>query len=128
MILIPLSENRILNIEEYRDYCLTKKGVTEGVPFPRLSHILVFKVLGKMFTATDMNTFDGFSIKCVPETIDELRAEYSAVENPAYFSKNHWSNVVMDGSVSDDKLKEWLDISYDLVVKKMKKSDREKLE
>lgn len=110
-----------MNIEEYREYCLFKKGVTESIPFSRLPNVLVFKVLDKMFTATDITTFASFSIKCVPETIDELRAAHPAVQEPSYFSKRHWSNVIMDGSVSDNLLRQWLDISYGLVVAKMSK-------
>ena len=117
-----------MNIEEYRTHCLAKKGVTESIPFSKLPDVLVFKVLGKMFTATDINTFSGFSIKCRPETIDELRAEYPAVQNPAYFSKKHWSNVVMDDSVPDKLLFEWLDLSYDLVVAKFTKKMKVELE
>jgi predicted DNA-binding protein (MmcQ/YjbR family) len=110
-----------MNIEQYRTYCISKKGVTEEIPFPKLPDVLVFKVLGKMFTATDINTFNSFSVKCVPETIEELRAEFPAMENPFYFSKKHWSNVIMDGSISDDILYKWLDVSYNLVVQNFNK-------
>ncbi len=117
-----------MNIELYRDYCLSKKGVTESIPFPKLPNVLVFKVKGKMFTATDIETFNGFSIKCVPETIEELRAQYDALQEPSYFSKKHWSNVVVDGSIPDNLLREWLDISYNLVVAKLTKKERLELE
>lgn len=113
-----------MNIEDYRAYCIAKPGVTESIPFSKLPDVLVFKVMGKMFTATDINTFDGFSIKCHPETIEELRASYDALKEPVYFSKNHWSNVVMDGSISDDILYEWLDTSYNLVVANLPKKMR----
>lgn len=110
-----------MNIEQYRTYCLAKKGVTESIPFPKLQNVLVFKVLTKMFTVTDINTFDSFSIKCNPDTIDELRAKYMAVQEPAYFSKKHWSNVIMDGTIKDELLYKWIDLSYDLVVSNMTK-------
>jgi predicted DNA-binding protein (MmcQ/YjbR family) len=110
-----------MNIEEYRTYCLSKPGVTESIPFPKLNNILVFKVLGKMFTATDINTFSSFSIKCNPETIEELRAKFMAMQEPSYFSKKHWSNVIMDGTIPDKTLYEWLDVSYNLVVDKLPK-------
>ena len=74
-----------------------------------------------MFTATDINTFSSFSIKCDPEVIEELRARYSAMREPAYFSKKHWSNVLVDGTVPDKTLKEWIDTSYNLVVSKLPK-------
>lgn len=110
-----------MNIEEYRTYCLSKKGVTEGIPFSKLPNVLVFKVIDKMFTATDITTFSSFSIKCKPETIEELRAEYPSMQEPSYFSKNHWSRVVMDGTITDEVLYKWLDISYNLVVEKLPK-------
>lgn len=117
-----------MNIEAYRLYCLSKKGVTESIPFPKLPNVLVFKVMGKMFTATDIETFESFSIKCIPETIEELRAEYPALQEPSYFSKKHWSKVVVDGSVPDSLLREWLDISYKLVVAKLTKKEQNLLE
>lgn len=115
-------------MEEYRQYCLSKKGVTESIPFPKLPDILAFKVKGKMFTATDINTFAAFSIKCDPGTIDELRSQYDALQEPSYFSKKHWSSVVMDGSISKEILFQWLDTSYDLVVTNLPKTTQLELE
>ncbi len=117
-----------MNIEEYRKYCLSKKGVTESIPFPKLPNVLVFKVLGKMFTATDINMFESFSIKCNPESIDELRARYPALQEPSYFSKLHWSKVINDYSIPDELLFHWLDISYNLVVAKLSKKLKTELE
>ncbi|VAW27464.1 FIG00930446: hypothetical protein [hydrothermal vent metagenome] len=117
-----------MNIEDYRLYCLSKKGVKESIPFPKLPNVLVFKVMGKMFTATDINTFESISIKCIPKTIEELRAKYPALEEPSYFSKKHWSSVIIDGSIDDKLLQEWLDISYNLVVANLTKKEKAKLE
>ncbi len=116
-----------MNIEEYRTYCLSMKGATESIPFSKLPDVLVFKVMGKMFTATDINSFASFSIKCVPETIEELRAKHPALQEPSYFSKKHWCKVVVDGSISDKLLQEWLDISYGLVVAKLTKKEKAEL-
>ncbi|PIE50271.1 MAG: MmcQ-like protein [Flavobacteriales bacterium] len=113
-----------MNIEDFRTYCLSKKGVTESIPFSKAPNVLVFKVHGKIFTATDINTFENFNIKCNPETIDELRASFPAVQEPPYFSKKHWCKVEIDGSVTDEQLYEWLDISYDLVVANLPKKIR----
>lgn len=117
-----------MNIEDYRTYCLSKKGTAESLPFPKLQNVLVFKVSNKMFTATDINTFSSFSIKCRPETIEQLRAEYPAMQEPSYFSKKHWSNVILDGSISDKLLYKWIDISYELVVSKLTKKEKRHLE
>ena len=42
----------IMNIEEIRDHCLAKPGVTEGFPFDETT--LVFKVMNKMFALTGL--------------------------------------------------------------------------
>lgn len=113
-----------MNIEEYRDFCLGKKGVTESFPFSNIPNVLVFKVAGKMFTATDVSTFASISVKCRPDLIDELRATYSAVKLPGYMNKRHWNRIVMDGSISDKILYGWINDSYNLVVAKLSHRER----
>ena len=110
-----------MDIEIYRNYCISKKGVTESFPFPRLPNLLVFKVADKMFTATDITTFESISLQCKTELIDELRAEYSAISKHKYFSERHWNLVFMDNSIADKILFEWIDNSYELVVTKLPK-------
>ena len=83
--------------------------------------------MGKMFTATDIESFSSFSVKCNPELIEEQRATYAAMKEPSYFSKKHWSSIEMDGSIADSKLQEWLDISYNLVVAKLTKRQKQDL-
>ena len=113
-----------MNIEEFRQFCMDKKGVTESIPFPKLPDVLVFKVMGKMFTATSLNSFDSFSIKCHPATIDELRASYPAVQEPSYFSKKHWCSVLVDNTIPDKILYQFLDTSYQLVVANLTKKEK----
>lgn len=113
-----------MNIEKYRNYCLSKKLVTESFPFPSLPNVLVFKVADKMFTATNIDTFKSFSIKHDPEKIDALRSQYNAIIKHTYFSSKHWSNIIMDGSIPDKVLLELLDTSYQLTIAKLSKKIR----
>ena len=46
-----------MNIEEYREYCLSIKGVTESFPFDE--HTLVYKIMDKMFTFAPLNPKGG---------------------------------------------------------------------
>lgn len=110
-----------MNIEIYRNYCIEKKEATESFPFSNLPNVLVFKVAGKMFTATDTTSFATISIRCDFEKGDEMRARYPSVIKPGYFSERHWSWVIMDGSIPDKKLFEWIDNSYQLAVTKLTK-------
>lgn len=113
-----------MDIETYRDYCLSKKGATESFPFSQ--DILVFKVAEKMFTVTGINTFSSISVKCDPELVEELREQYAAVNAPSYLNKRHWNSVAMDRSIPDHVIYKWIDDSYDLVVKNMSKNTKAK--
>ncbi len=117
-----------MNIEDYREYCISKKGITESFPFFNAPDVLVFKVGGKMFTATDVITFTSNSVKCDPDLVDELRATYESVKPPAYLSKRHWNRIVMDNSIPDKLIYQWIDDSYNLVVAKLPKGLRIKFD
>ncbi len=116
-----------MNIEEYRTYCLLKKGVTESIPFPKLPNILVFKVLDKMFTATDITTFGSISVKAKSEEIEELRARYSCLSTQAYMLKKHWNKITLDNSVDDALIYSWIDTSYQLVIQNLTKKQQQEL-
>ena len=105
-----------MNLESFRDYCLGKEGVTEEFPFG--INTLVLKVNGKMFALTDVENFEGINLKCLPEEALELREQYEAVQPGYHMNKKHWNTVVMDGSIPDRLMKEWIDQSYNLVAKK----------
>jgi predicted DNA-binding protein (MmcQ/YjbR family) len=109
-----------MNIEEIRDYCLTKPGVTEGFPFNNTA--LVFKVARKMFSLLDLSEdSQGISLKCDPELAIELREQHPEVTPAYHFNKQHWNGVNLKGSISNDQLKEWIDHSYELVAKSLPK-------
>lgn len=115
-----------MNIEEFRTYCLNKKGVVESLPFGPSA--LVFKVMGKMFAICNIDDFTGFSAKCDPERAIELREEYPQSISGAYhMSKTHWNGVLCDGSVPHNLLLELIDDSYDLIVKSLPKKLRDEL-
>jgi len=108
-----------MNIEELREYCISKKFVTESFPFDE--EVLVFKVMNKMFLLTNINKDLSMNVKCDPEKAIELREQFSSVLPGWHMNKKHWNTVDIDGSISDDLLKEWIDDSYDLIVSKLPK-------
>ena len=114
-----------MNIEEYRDFCLSFPATTEELPFDEKT--LVFKVLGKMFALTDMDKFTSVNLKCDPEKAVELREKYTCVQSGYHMNKKHWNTIIMDGEMPDKELREWIQHSYDLVVAKMPKKMREAL-
>ena len=74
------------------------------------------KVGGKVFAIIgEESQPPTISLKCEPELVDALRAGYPAVTPGYHLNKRHWNTVIADGS-ADDKLPDWVDDSYDLVV------------
>ena len=108
-----------MHIESYREYCLSKKNVTESFPFD--DKILVFKVANKMFALANVDEFDSFNVKCDPEEAIELRAKYEAVEPGYHMNKKHWNTVYINRDATEELLLKWIDDSYDLIVKSLPK-------
>ena len=114
-----------MNIEDFREYCIGKPGVTEEFPFG--PETLVFKVMGKLFALTDVDLFESVNLKCDPEKAIELREKYPSVKPGYHMNKKHWNTVMMDGTVSDTMVYEWIDHSYQLVVDGLPKKIKEEL-
>ena len=106
-----------MNIEEFRQYCLSKKGVTEEFPFG--PDTLVFKVMGKMFALTNLDGDFSINLKCDPDLAIELREQYPAVLPGYHMNKKHWNTVVLDGSLSKRLIMDMIDHSYDLVFRSL---------
>jgi predicted DNA-binding protein (MmcQ/YjbR family) len=106
-----------MNIEELREYCISKPGVTEEFPFDEVT--LVFKVMDKMFVLTNLEGDWNLALKCDPQRAIELREQYPAIQPGYHMSKVHWNTVIMDGSLSQKLILELIDHSYQLVVDKL---------
>ncbi len=64
-----------MDLEQFREYCLRKSGVTEGTPFGE--DVLVFKVGGKMFALAALDEIPATAnLKCDPDLALELRDRY----------------------------------------------------
>lgn len=114
-----------MNIEDFREYCLHFKAVTEHLPFDE--NTLVFKVMGKMFSLCNMMEFEFCNLKCDPEKAMELRESFHEVTPAWHMSKKHWNSVNFNGELNDNQIKEWISDSYNLVIDKMPKKLKEEL-
>ena len=113
-----------MNIEEFHTYCLSKKGVEETFPFDDVT--LVFKVMGKMFALTGLDNEEfTVNLKCDPDYAIELRELHEEIRPGFHMSKKHWNTVHFEGSLEHQFLRELIDHSYDLVVSKLTKADKE---
>jgi predicted DNA-binding protein (MmcQ/YjbR family) len=109
-----------MNIETLREYCLSKPGVEEALPFG--PNTLVYKVNDKIFLITGLNEEAlSFNVKCDPDLAIELRDRFDCVQPGYHMNKKHWNTIIVDGSVSTKQLKEWIDHSYELITKTRRK-------
>ena len=108
-----------MNIEDYRNYCLSKPGTSEHMPFD--DEVLLFKVGGKMFALTGISTFDYINLKCDPEYALELRADIPSIRPGYHMSKKHWNSVYLHEGLDDSFVHELIDHSYDLVFESLTK-------
>ncbi|SDW50546.1 Predicted DNA-binding protein, MmcQ/YjbR family [Lutibacter oricola] len=114
-----------MNVEQLREYCLSKKYVTESFPFDEQT--LVFKVAEKMFALCSLEKRPAsVNLKCNPERAIELREENEDIIAGYHMSKKHWNTVCIEGQLSTVFIEELIDHSYNLVVSGLtKKMQRE---
>ena len=116
-----------MNKKKIKEYCLTLPQAKEDYPFG--PDVLVFKIKNKLFAL--MTTREGVervNLKCDPEEAIILREIFEDVIPGYHMNKAHWNTVILSGSIPDGEIKRMIDRSYCLVVKKLKKLDRESLE
>ena len=115
-----------MNIETLREYCISKKAVTEDFPFGETT--LVFRVMNKIFLLVALDAAPlQFNAKCDPEKAIELREAHDAIKPGYHMNKKHWNTVVIDGSISSALIKEMIDNSYNLIVQSLPKKLKEEL-
>jgi len=119
-----------MHIGQLREYCLSKKGTTEGFPFDE--NVLVFKVLGKMFVLTGLDSWEkgeaAINLKADPQYSLELREEYSSIRLGYHMSKKHWNTIYIDeGQLETKLILKLIDHSYAMVVKSIPKKLKESL-
>lgn len=128
-----------MHIEQIREYCIAKKGVTEEFPFD--NDTLVFKVMGKMFILIPLDKWEEgrqvVVVKTDPQRAQELRDAYDGFiggfqmgrkPDAKYVYVKHWNTIVNNSDVSDDFAKDLIQHSYDLVVNKFTKKLKEEWE
>ena len=115
-----------MTVEELRRCFLSFPEVTEETPFDEST--VVYKTAGKMYALIDWEQKPlSMNLKCEPSRAEELRDEYACVIPGYHMSKKHWNTVILDGSVDDATLREWITHSFERVVAGMPKKDQARL-
>ena len=114
-----------MDIEEFRNYCISLEGVTEKTPFgkfaARYDSILVFYILDHMFCLVDMDNFTSVTVKSTPDEIEEIRMNHSSVSDPLNLSLRYWIQLNFNGDIPDREIYSLVKRSYDIVKTKYTK-------
>jgi predicted DNA-binding protein (MmcQ/YjbR family) len=114
-----------VDLESFREYCLSKPGVREGTPFGE--DVLVFKVGGKIFALAALDEVPATAnLKCDPDLALELRDRYEQVRPGYHMNKKHWNTVEIENGIPESEMRKMIDHSYELVRRSLPKAQRAK--
>lgn len=106
-----------MNIEELRLQALSLPNVTEGFPFG--DDVIVYKINERIFLLLPLTTEKlQFNVKCNPEFAVELREQYPCIKPGYHMNKKHWNTIIVDGSLTNKQLIQFVYDSYALFAKK----------
>ncbi len=115
-----------MQLQDVIDYCSAKKGINREFPFD--DDTLVFKVMGKMFGLIQLNPPHSINLKCDPMVAIALRQKYKGIRAGYHMNKKHWNTIDLNSDVPDDKFFKMIDDSYNLVIKRLNRSQRKELD
>jgi predicted DNA-binding protein (MmcQ/YjbR family) len=107
-------------------FCTAMPGATEDYPFG--DGVAVFRVGGKMFALVPLDAEPAtVNLKCDPDLALELRDRFPAVRPGWHQDKRHWNTVELDGSLDDDEVREMIEHSYELIVARLPRAQRDRI-
>ena len=111
-----------MDIEEFREYCLSLPCTTEDFPFDET--VLVFRVKNKIFARIALDNPELGVVKCDPDYAVELRDHYTAIEPAYHWNKQYWNQIWFNRDVTDELLCKLINHSFAEVVKKLPKKEQ----
>jgi len=116
----------MMNFKQLEKYIMKKQGVTFDYPFDDI--VRVYRISEKIFALTSEEKPLRVNLKCDPIYALELRSLYEGIMAGYHMNKKHWNTVSLEESdVDEETIKELIDYSYELVVNKLTKKQRELL-
>lgn len=129
----PTNNQDVMNIEDFREYCLSLKGVTDKMPFGKAAseydrNLLVFSVADKWFCFVNVDVFDFCVIKCDADRVQELQALHNDIKPAYHMNKKHWISVCFNRELPDSRILELVRDAYELVAASLPRKEKERLQ
>lgn len=102
------------------------------MPFPTVNDpyirdVLCFYVGSKWFCYVNIEVFDRCCLRSTLEDAEELRARYDGIRPAWHMNKRLWNDVYFNLDVPDDVIRQLVRNSYDLIMAKLTKKERDML-
>ena len=102
-----------MNIENVREYCMSKRGATEDTAFG--PDLVLFRICNKIFACIDLTRPHLVILKMTAENAIDLRERYRGINGAWHWNKKYWSEIDLTSDVDDSLVKSLLDDSYNNV-------------
>jgi len=112
--------------EEFDDYCKSLKATTHVVQWGGAS---VWKIGGKIFTIAPLYEkaeYQRISFKC-SELSYEILCQQDGIIPAPYLARAQWVQVLEEGVMSDEQIKEYIHDAYDIIKAKLTKKLQKEL-
>ena len=118
-----------MNVEDFRNYCLSLPGVPEKMPFTTLKDpysrdVLCFYIGSKWFCYVNIEVFDRCCVKSTPEEAEALRVRYEGVRPAWHIDKRWWNDVYFNSDVPEKTILALVKASYHLVAASLPAKER----
>lgn len=110
-----------MDIESFREYCLSLPGTTEGMKWEHLC----FMIEEKIYVIIAIDEGNRFSIKCNPDEFDELSAR-DGISQAYHMAKRQWIQIENLEVLNDNELKRRVADSRAMVLAKLPKKTQAK--
>lgn len=88
----------------------------------------MFKIMDKIFAlVSQQEEVPRVTLKCDPVDAEVLTGQFKSVVPGYHMNKKHWITISLTGELDEEMLKGLIDDSYELVVSKLSKADKNKL-
>ena len=99
-----------------RAWCLRMPGAVETFPFNPGTSVFKAREGGRMFA---LSRLDGdplkVSVKGDPEIVVSMQRSYEAAGPGYHLNKRHWMTITIGGDLPDERIRDLVEDSYDLV-------------
>ena len=99
-----------MDIEQFRDYCLSLPQATEDMPFG--DDLLIYRIANKIFAGISLQRPDTIVVKCQPDRALCLRDHYPEITPAWHWNKRHWNDISLAGHLTDKQIRQEVRHAY----------------